>query len=224
MTISLPRALDQLETTYGAPKSSSWRDPWLWVLWENVAYLASDERRAQAFQLLKKTVGTAADRVAAASDDKLREVGRYGIMPDQSITKMRRCAEIALAEFDGNLRLILKWPAAKAKKSLQKFPGIGAPGAETILLLCHTVPVLGLDSNALRVLLRLGFGEEKKSYAASYRLAQQAAQAELDADCDSLIRAHHLLRMHGRECCKRNEPLCETCPLARACAFRLRNS
>jgi endonuclease-3 len=219
MPIDLPRALDSLEELYGAPRPPRWTDPWLWVLWENVAYLADDERRQAAFCLLKKQVGTKAPDILAASDDDLREVCRHGIMPEVSAGKLRDCARIALEHFDGDVRQVLKWPEAKAKKALQKFPGVGAPSAEKILLLCRAVPVLALDSNGLRVLVRLGFGEEKKNYAATYRFVQAAAAAELDADCEALIRAHHLLRAHGQARCKNKDPLCGQCPLAPDCAF-----
>ena len=37
----------------------------------------------------------------------------------------------------------------------------GEPGAEKVLLFSGSAPVLALDSNALRVLLRLGFGLPK---------------------------------------------------------------
>ena len=144
---------------------------------------------------------------------------RHGILADQFATKLRKCAQIALEEFDGDLRPVLQLPFAKAKKALQRFPGIGEPGAEKILLFSQTYPVLALDSNGLRVLLRLGFGEEKKSYSTTYRLVQQAVEEGLDKDYSWLIQAHLLLRHHGQELCKRTKPECNQCPLAPDCEF-----
>ena len=40
-------------------------------------------------------------------------------------------------------------------------------------------PIAAVPSNATQVPLRLGFGEEQRSYAASYRSAQQALEDEL---------------------------------------------
>jgi endonuclease-3 len=99
-----------------------------------------------------------------------------------------------------------------------KFPGFGEPGAEKILLFTRTQPILALESNGLRVLVRLGFGEEKKSYATTYRLVQAAATAEAKQDCTWLIRAHLLLRRHGQEVCRRSQPQCGDCPLSPECA------
>jgi endonuclease III len=142
----------------------------------------------------------------------------------QFAKKLRKCAQIALEEFDGDLRPVLKLPFPKAKKALQKFPGIGEPGAEKILLFSRTYPALALESNGLRVLLRLGFGEEKKSYSTTYRLVQRAADEGLDKGCSWLIEAHLLLRRHGQELCKNSKPECRKCPLAPDCDFYQRGA
>jgi endonuclease-3 len=125
----------------------------------------------------------------------------------------------AREDFDGDLRPVLKLPLSKAKKAFQKFPGIGEPGAEKILLFTRSYPVLALESNGLRVPLRLGFGEEKKSYSATYRLVQQAVRDGHGKVFTWLIQAHLLLRRHGKELCRRSEPLCDICPLARDCEY-----
>jgi endonuclease III len=215
----LAQVIEQLHAHYGPPKVPKLNGPWEMVLWENVAYLADDERRLEAFQTLKKRIGTAPAQILAASDDALLDVTGHGILADKFAGKLRDCATIALEEFDGDLRPVLKLPLAKAKKALRKFPGIGEPGAEKILLFNRTFPVLALESNGLRVLVRLGFGEEQKSYTTMYRLVQKAVEKELDKDYGRLIQAHLLLRHHGQELCKRTRPACEQCPLATGCAF-----
>ena len=83
----------------------------------------------------------------------------------------------------------------------------------------RSYPVLGLDSNGLRVLVRLGFGEEKKNYTATYVSVQAAIKDQLREDYDWLISAHLLLRQHGKELCKTNAPLCEQCPVRKSCAY-----
>jgi len=140
-------------------------------------------------------------------------------MPDLFAEKLRKCAKIVLEEFDGDLRPIAKWPFPKAKKALQKFPGIGGPGAEKILVFCGAYPVLAMESNGLRVLLRLGFAKEQKNYSATYHLVQKAAGEGAGTDCAELAQTHMLLRRHGQELCKRSEPDCGKCPLANDCEF-----
>lgn len=216
--ITLPQIVDSLKQSsrQTLPKLNG---PWEMILWENVAYLADDERRKSAFQTLKKRVGIKPVQILAASDDALLEVTKHGIMAEQFATKLRQCAKIILEDFDGDLRQVLRWPVAKAKEALRKFPGIGEPGAEKILLFTRTTPVLALDSNGLRVLLRLGYGEEKKSYSTTYRLVQRAALDGVDEDYPMLIEAHESLRRHGQELCRRSKPLCDRCPLSDDCEY-----
>lgn len=216
----LARILAALEKESGAPAAREPVEPLAQILYENVAYLASDEKRAGAFASLRQRVGLDAKKILAASPARLREITALGgIMPDLHVGKLLRIAEIALDEFGGDLRSALALPLPRAKKALMKFPGIGAPGAEKILMLAGAHPVLALDSNALRVLLRLGYGEEKKRYALSHALAQQAAAAELPQDAKKLSRAFRLLRRHGQQVCRRTRPLCPSCAVRKSCRF-----
>jgi endonuclease-3 len=217
--IPLPQVVQLLRDHFGQPKAPKLSGPWEMILWENVAYLADEDRRREAFQTLKKQIGTEPGQILSATGETIREVTRHGNLADQFARKLRECARIALEEFDGDLRPVLKLPFAKAKKALQKFPGVGEPGAEKILLFTRSYPILALESNGLRVLLRLGFGEEKKSYATTYRLVQKSVEEGLDKDFSWMIEAHLLLREHGQELCKRTEPECRKCPLASDCKY-----
>lgn len=217
---NLHQVVSQLAKHYGPPRSPITADPFELVLLENVAYLVSDERREEAFAALRKHTGTRPHEILSASDDDLLQATRLGGMhAEQRVNRLREIALIALNEFDGDLRRVLQLPLPKARKALQKFPAIGEPGAEKILLFTRTYPVLALDSNALRVLLRLGFGEEKKNYTATYRSVQDAIKDQLREDFEWLIGAHVVLRRHGKELCKTSNPLCSVCPVRRRCAY-----
>lgn len=219
MPMPLQETLDLLEGKYGRPKPPKIKDPWKMILWENVAYMANDERRGQAFRTLQKRVGTRPQQILSAADDVLLDITSHGIVPETFAEKLRLCAKICLEGFAGDLRQVLKWPLPKAKKALQNFPGIGEPGAEKILLFACAYPILGLESNGLRVLVRLGYGEEKKNYAGTYRSVQAAVADELKEDNAWLIQAHQLLRRHGQELCRRTKPQCSDCPLASGCCY-----
>ncbi|HSB10582.1 MAG TPA: hypothetical protein VLM38_13925 [Blastocatellia bacterium] len=217
---SFKKIIDELREFYGRPDPPKITDPLGIILLENVAYLVSDERREQVFNSLREKAGLSPPEILTAHEENLLEVARLGGMhPAARVEKLRRIAQIALQEFDGDLDKVLKQPLSRAKKSLKKFPGIGDPGAEKILLFSKAHPILALDSNGLRVLLRLGYGEELKSYAASYRSAQAAVEGELKKDFGWLIEAHQLLRRHGQELCKTTEPLCPACPLKTSCRY-----
>jgi endonuclease III len=119
--------------------------------------------------------------------------------------------------WNGDLGPVLRLPTAEAVRELARYPSIGKPGAERILLLCGAAPVLALDSNAMRVLLRLGYGREGATYAQTHRMVQGAGEAELPQTVTARRRAHLLLRHHGQTICRRTHPRCHTCPLRIDC-------
>jgi len=189
------------------------------ILWENVAYLANDAKRAEAFAELKSKVGLAPSNLRKAKDTVLLAIAGKGIVPANTVEKLRRAAEIARDDFGDDLSPILDEPLATAKKDLRRFPAIGEPAAEKILLFNQRHPILALESNGLRVLVRLGYAREHKNYSTMYKQMQRALAPQLPASCDALIRAYQLLRQHGQETCKRTTPLCERCSLRANCAF-----
>ena len=182
-TVTFSKLVDKLQQHYGcpAPPPPS-TDPLELVIWENIAYLASDKRRAEAFATLKQTIGTRPEQILAAKHSALAASGKAGILPDVSAEKLLSIAKIAFEEFDSDLRSVLKTPLPQAKKALKRFPSIGDPGAEKILLFTRSHPVMALDSNGLRVLCRVGFAEEQKGYSATYRLVQDAIHGQLPRD------------------------------------------
>jgi endonuclease-3 len=217
---SLQKIISQLAGHYGNPEPPITTDPFELILLENIAYLVSDDRREQAFKRLRKYAGTKPHEILAASHEDILQATKLGGMhPEQRVSRLKEIALIAMNEFGGDLKQALKLPLPKAKQALRKFPSIGEPSAEKILLFTRSYPVLGLDSNGLRVLVRLGFGEEKKNYTATYRSVQEAIQSQLREDYDWLISTHILLRQHGKELCKTNAPLCEKCPVRKSCFY-----
>lgn len=194
------------------------RNAFEWVLWENVAYLADDAKRTEAFALLKKTVGTAPGDVLAANNPTLLQVTRYGIVAPLFARKLRSAAELARDKFGGRVDRALSHDPAEAARQLRVFPGIGEPGAEKILVAIGRTRTLPLDSNGLRVLLRIGFGSSVRSYAATYR-SVKAALALGRTSAKSLFTTHLLLQRHGRVVCKTSNPRCDACLLLPMCAY-----
>jgi endonuclease III len=221
VTNTLKTTIEKLEAAYGAPEAPRITEPFEMILYENVAYLVDDARRDRAFEELRRTVGTRPADILTAAPGRLNEISELGGINRQGqVEKLVKAAQIALHSFDGDLRAVIKRPPDQARAALKKFPGIGDPGAEKILLFNKKLPVLALESNGLRVLLRVGFGKEVANYAASYRSVQQAVAHELPKDCDWIVKASLLLRRHGKELCKRTRPQCGKCPLAELCRHR----
>jgi endonuclease III len=221
MAASLSPIIRALGRHYGPTRSLAPKDPFQLLLWEHVAYLADDPTRASAFAELKNTVGLRPSEVADAPLPVLGAIARRGgsIAVAQRASRMREAAITVRDKWRGSLRGVLRLPYTEARRALKAFPSIGPPGADKILLLTGAQPILALDSNALRVLLRLGYGREHKNYATSYASAQKAAMDSLPKTVPALRTAFLLLRHHGQELCRRNAPRCTTCPLRSSCPF-----
>jgi len=214
----LRRAIAALRRHYGKPERPPSIRAFELVLLETVAYLAPPERRHAAFALLRDSIGTDPESILRADRAQLERVTAHGILKTRFAVKLRECARIARADFDGDLERALDEPPAQAQRALRRFPGIAAPGADRILLFSGRKRCLAPESNGLRVLVRLGLIAEDTSYARQYK-AGVAAGAALPASARALQDAHLLLRHHGQELCRIAAPRCAECPLRRRCAF-----
>ncbi|MFN8059282.1 MAG: hypothetical protein U0Q12_08950 [Vicinamibacterales bacterium] len=211
---SVVRALVRLHGDIAPPPP---RSAFEWVLWENIAYLANDERRADAFALLSREVGTEPKAILRASAATLRNVAAHGILAERSTAKLVDAARTVIDEFGGSLDGVLDEPPRDAIRALRRLPGIGEPAAEKILLFAGGQSWLAPDSNALRVLCCVGLVDERPSYAATYAAARRRAEAEIEGGVAAYQRAHLALRRHGQLVCTRTKPACGRCPLAVTC-------
>jgi len=219
-TTKLGRLLDCLEKFYGKPKPPYPTDPYEMILFINCAYPATEAGCAKGFEALKNSVGVRVDEILAAPIEKLAEVARVGgSFPEKRVERLREIAAIVKHDCGGDLRSVLKTPVSQARKALKMFPCIGDPSADKILLFTKTAPIAAVPSNCVHVPLRLGFGEEKKNYAASYKSAQEAIREQMPQDFGALIRAYQLLKHHGQELCKSSRPRCEVCPVTGDCVY-----
>jgi endonuclease III len=203
------------------PAEEPLTDPFEIVVWENIAYLADDDKRSEAFEELRKRVGLKPKEIRKAPRSLLEAIARKGgIHADLRAERLHEAAELAIEHCGGDvLAALTVLPSAKARTMLKKFPAIGDPGADRILLLAGVSAEPALDSNGLRVITRLGFCAEEKSYSATYRNARKAILKEGKTDRAWLIRLDQSARAHGKLLCRRNDPQCLACPLEAGCAF-----
>jgi endonuclease-3 len=210
--------LDALRAEHGrAMRGGPPRDPWHAILWENVVYLTDDAHRDAALAKLRAATRLDADVLARVPDDVLLPICGLGRMAALCVGKLRECARC----FDdvGDPRGLVRLPLAEARKALREFPGVGAPGADRLILFAGALPLVALESNGLRTLLRLGFGQDAGSYSAKLKSAIAAVAGEVAETCDARIEWFTLLRRHGQETC-RATPNCAVCAVAKGCPSR----
>ncbi len=217
MRPALDEVVDRLEKQHGRPKRSPYRGVFEAVVAENAAYLVDDRRRRATFEALRDAIGITPDAIARAKQSALlAAIADGGMLPAGRAQKLVKAAAIA-RQLGGDLEALAKRPLAEARRALGRFPGFGGAAVDKLLMQFGGHRVLALDSNGLRVLIRLGFGREHASYARQYRDVQTAIAPELPETPARLYRAHALLRVHGQETCRRSAPACGACALREVC-------
>ena len=215
---ALSQTIRALRSHFGPPLLPPAQGPWELILYENCAYLVDDDRREKVWASLKKQVRLDPPRLLATDIDRLATIIHDGGMqPERRAEKLHECARLAIEACEGDVDAVVNRPPREARKWLKLFPGIGEPGADKLMMFAGRQRVLALESNGLRVLLRLGYGEENERYAKSYASVQKAIATELPSGAAELVRAHLLLRKHGRSLCRQSRPACNQCPLAGDC-------
>jgi len=217
VTLALSATVEILERSYG-PASPPVTDAFEVVLFEQIAYLASDEKREKTFSELRERVGLAPTAILAAPHATLVDIcERGGINGAERAERLKRSAALVLERCAGDLGASLRQlPLTQARKLARSFDSFGAANAETLLLFAG-VAVPALDSNGVRALSRLWFGGESGRYQADHKRACEALAAHGPRDAVAFARTFWLLRRHGKTVCRRTEPECGACPLAHAC-------
>ncbi len=218
MSAAFSAIIKRLERRYG-PALVPVSGPFEFVLFELVAYLVPEARRADAFAALAERVGLLPQQIIAAPPDVLVEIcARGGIYAAKRAKRLKDSAMIVLARCDGDLTTLARMPVAAARKLARAFPSFGITNAESLLLFAG-VAVPALDSNGVRVLGRVWFGSEGPRYAAEHRRACETIVSNGPLSVELFTRGYLVLQRHGRTICRRTKPECPHCPLRTACAF-----
>jgi endonuclease III len=217
----LGQILDALESFHGVQAPGSPTEPYLFLVWWHCGYPPGEERCSRGWKALNAEVGVAPDDLLAASSARLARILKAGgLVPELRARRLKEIARRIRTVFSGDLRAGLRaLPVAEARAALRKFPGVGNPGADRILLFGDLAPIAAVPSSCPHVLVRIESGRVPAAYPAVYAEAQRALEAQLPAASGARTRAYLLLQRHGRTLCKLTNPKCSTCPVAPDCAF-----
>jgi endonuclease-3 len=213
------RLLDVLEGFYGLQEAHWPVDPYEFIVWWHCGYPQSEERCARGWEALTRQIGIEPSEILRAGEGRVAEALKAGgMVPELRAQRLREIAGRVLGEFDGDLRRALAGLMQDARKILKRFPGIGDPGADRIVLFARLAPVAAVPSNCPHVVVRMVHGAERENYGITYREAKEIVEAEIPRDFQSRQRAYLLLKAHGQQVCK-SRPQCERCPVRAACAY-----
>lgn len=99
------------------------------------------------------------------------------------------------------------------REALERLPGVGRKTANVVLNVAFGHPTVAVDTHIFRVGNRTGLAPGKDPLAVELSLLKRLPT-------HSLMKAHHLLILHGRYHCKARTPLCATCPVQHVCGFK----
>jgi endonuclease-3 related protein len=139
--------------------------------------------------------------------------------------KLKVLVEMVQARFDGHLHCLLRVETAELRDLLLATHGIGPETADSIVLYAAGRPSFVIDAYTRRLFSRLGMQpgpsipprravrQGERGYEAWRSLFMDA----LPADAALFNEYHALIVAHGKDVCRKREPLCGECVLLEVC-------
>jgi len=183
--------LDALEIFHGQQLPSWPTDPYLFLVWWHCGYPASDASCAKGWESLNNEIGVDPDRLLSVNFSKLAlALKSGGMMAELRAMRVKEIAERIQKEFGGDLRTALKRTSVtQARSVIKKFPSMGDPGSDRMLLFGGISPIAAVPSNCPHVLVRIQIGREPENYRKTYSEAQRILQAYVPATFEARKRA-----------------------------------
>ena len=154
--------------------------------------------------------------IADAPDDEMHVLIRPSGYYKAKTRKLKEFAEFIITRHDGNPENLFALPVQEMREQLLSVWGIGEETADDIIVYGANKPSFVIDMYTRRLLGRLGWEIDGKSYAAY----QQMFHEFLPHDAYLFNEYHALIDHHVARFCKK-KPLCEKCVLATQCPVGL---
>lgn len=135
----------------------------------------------------------------------IRPSGYYRIKAD----RLKMVARFILNECNGNLYNLRKQDTLKLREKLLALKGVGPETADSILVYAFDKPVFVVDAYTKRIFSRHNIIGEN----ASYDDIQGLVYRNFPKDTKKLNQFHALLVELAKEFCRKNNALCDKCPL-----------
>lgn len=111
--------------------------------------------------------------------------------------------------YGGNVKNFSRIKTDYLRNELLSITGIGPETADSILLYALNRPVFVVDTYTRRILMRHNLINQKTDYEE----IQKFFEKNLPRDTKLYNEYHALIVRLGKEYCRKNEPLCDTCPI-----------
>jgi endonuclease-3 related protein len=173
----------------------------------------------KAISSLKQACDMTPKGVLALAPDQLQTAVRPSGYYRQKAERLHIFCRFLIEHYDGDLTLMGRPSIQELRQQFLGLKGIGPETADSILLYACDRPVFVVDAYTGRLFSRLGLCEE----GSKYHEVQGLFMDNLEPDVDMFNEYHALIVRHAKERCRKREPVCEECILAKICNFNLKS-
>lgn len=129
----------------------------------------------------------------------------------QKTKTLTNFVDFLFTEYAGSLNRLFAAPTERLREQLLNLRGIGPETADSILLYAGKRPVFVVDAYARRILERHGLADPKSTY----ETLRASFESSLPRNSALYNEFHALIVRTGKLHCRKSDPLCSTCPLAK---------
>lgn len=162
---------------------------------------ATDVMVNRACEPLFKIVTTPRQMLDLGEDGLKKYINIIGLYNSKAKNVMKM-SEALLENHDGKV--------PSNYEDLIKLAGVGSKTAKVFLNCFYGAPLIAVDTHVFRVANRTGIAKAKTIAQSEKKLAQNVPKKWL-------VKAHHLMILHGRYVCKARKPDCEKCVILQNC-------
>jgi len=175
------------------------------ILTQNTAW----KNVERAIENLKKENALSPEEINKMNIEKLAQLIKPSGFYNLKAKRLKSFIERFMEDFHGDIQEMKKLEKHTLREWLLSIPGIGRETADSIILYAIEKPIFVVDAYTRRILSRHGFikGDE------DYDEIQEIFHRNLPHDTGLFNEYHALIVRLGKEYCKKQNPLCETCPL-----------
>ena len=120
---------------------------------------------------------------------------------------LQMLADRVIQDLAGEIQNLSRLPLNRARAFLTDIPGIGPETADSILLYACHIPVFIIDAYTRRILTYHGWATKPNDF----KHFQKCVELTF-GDASRLARFHAMFVMIGKQYCRKNRPICTSCP------------
>jgi len=205
--------VQNLERTYGVPRTPYLSDPLDMLVKIILSQATSDVNSDRTFAALKKRFPVWEDLLRARTTTVASTI-RSGGLANQKAAVIKDVVR-QVKEDHGALDLgfLHELSGEKGVAYLSRFRGIGPKTAACTLLFSCGKDVFPLDTHIFRILRRVGLIPQKCTDAHAHEIMNAIVPK------GKFYSFHVNLVEHGRTLCRPRDPLCERCPIVEYCDY-----